>query len=55
MQKHEFSFADIVFNFAADGKFFVDVKNAIFTEVLNKFFDFICAEEKKRENFCSAE
>lgn len=50
VQKHELSFADIVFNFEADGKFFVDVKNAIFTEVLNKFFDFICAEEKK--SFC---
>lgn len=50
MQKHELSLADIVFNFEADGKFFVDVKNAIFTEVLNKFFDFICAEEKK--SFC---
>ena len=50
VQKHELSLADIVFNFEADGKFFVDVKNVIFTEVLNKFFDFICAEEKK--SFC---
>lgn len=50
VQKHELSLDDIVFNFEADGKFFVDVKNVIFTEVLNKFFDFICAEEKK--SFC---